>query len=349
MTERKTREIALICNPVAGGRWRQLADILDSEEASHARRIVTDEIDDITASLRRLGDQVKLICVYGGDGTILKTINSLYPQDREEPLMMALIGGGTMNVSARWCGWTQKPSQNFERVVNMYLEDRLITRDVPLLQVKQGDNTQVGFTFGLGPAIRVLNEYENSPKGKAAALLWAAMTVVSAYTGSPADLRYATDLMPASVSIDDEPLPFDKWAFLFCNTTGQIVRWVKPFPHERRRDTFHSLAYAISRQEGILLAPFLMRGKIPIDPTSLLKPTSDWKRIALAQVGKDSLPLDPRYINRPATKFVVHAREEPIFQIDGDIYPSTGEPIEVTLGPPVRLILGPDAPVHRTN
>ena len=101
MTERKERDIALICNPAAGGHWRGLADILDSDEASHARRIVTDEIEDITASLRKLSDQVKLIVIYGGDGTILKTINSLYPQDREEPLMMALIGGGTMNVSAR--------------------------------------------------------------------------------------------------------------------------------------------------------------------------------------------------------------------------------------------------------
>ena len=45
-------------------------------------------------------------------------------------LVMALIGGGTMNVSARWCGWTQKPALNFRRVVKMYLEDRLITRDV---------------------------------------------------------------------------------------------------------------------------------------------------------------------------------------------------------------------------
>jgi diacylglycerol kinase family enzyme len=343
MTERKERDIALICNPAAGGHWRGLADILDSDEASHARRIVTDEIEDITASLRKLSDQVKLIVIYGGDGTILKTINSLYPQDREEPLMMALIGGGTMNVSARWCGWTGKPSHNFQQVVTMYLEDRLITRDVPMLQVVQGSTTQYGFTFGLGPSIRVLNGYEHNPKSTTTALIWLAMTVVAAYTGAPADLRQMTELMPATITLDDEVLPFGNFAYVFCNTTGQIVRWVKPFPHERHRETFHTLAYAISRQEGILLSPFLARGKIPIDPKSLLKPASDWKRIALAQVGKDSLPLDPRYINRTARKFVVQALDEPIYSIDGDIYPSTGEPIEVTLGPPVRMVLSPEA------
>lgn len=259
---------------------------------------------------------------------------------------MALIGGGTMNVSARWCGWIQKPALNFRRVVNMYLEDRLITRDVPLLRVEQGQNEQLGFTFGLGPSIRVLNEYENSSKGKAAALAWAAMTMLAAYTGTPADLKHLSDLMPGTVTIDGETLPFDKWAFIFCNTTGQIVRWVKPFPYERQRETFYSLAYATSREEGILLAPFLMRGKIPIDPKSLLKPTSNWKRIVLAQVGKDSLPLDPRYINRTTRKFEVHAPDEPIYQIDGDIYPSSGEPHIVTLGPAVRLVLGPDVQVQ---
>jgi diacylglycerol kinase family enzyme len=70
--ERSERDIVLVCNPGAGGRWRELAGILDSPEAMLARRIVTDEIADITASLRRLGREAKLICIYGGDGTILK-------------------------------------------------------------------------------------------------------------------------------------------------------------------------------------------------------------------------------------------------------------------------------------
>lgn len=347
-TERKERDIVLVCNPGAGGRWRQLADILDSEEASHARRIVTDEIADITASLKRLGKAAKLICIYGGDGTILKFLNSIFPSQAEEPPLMAFIGGGTMNVSARWCGWTQKPAVNFGRVVNQYVEDRLITRDVPLLEVTQGEKTQFGFTFGLGPAIRVLNEYESAPKGKTAALMWAARTVTAAYLHTESRLRRLTELMPAEIVIDGEVLPFDRWAYIFANTTGQIVRWVRPFPHERRRETFHSLAYAVSREEGLLLAPFIMRGKIPIDPKSLLKPTSDWKRIALAYLGKGSLPLDPRYINRLATTFEIRSRE-PLYQIDGDIYESTGEPLTIKLGPVVRLVIGPDSPHQKAK
>jgi hypothetical protein len=336
-SDRKERDIVLVCNPAAGGRWKELAGILDSAEALHARRIVTDEIEDITASLRRLGKAAKLICIYGGDGTILKFLNSIFPTKNAEPPVMAFIGGGTMNVSARWSGWTKAPAVNFARVVTQYLEDRVITRDVPLLDIKQGDQTQFGFTFGLGPAIRVLNEYENSKKGKLAALAWAAKTIAAAYVKTPSDLHRLSELTPAEIVLDGEILPYDRWAFVFANTTGQIVRWVSPFPHVRKRDTFHALAYAVSREEAILLAPFLMRGKLPIDPKSLLKPTSDWKRIALAYLGNT---------NSPAKTFEVRSAEK-LYQIDGDVFESTGEPLHVTLGPVVRLVIGPDSPHQR--
>jgi diacylglycerol kinase family enzyme len=343
---RNEKDIVLVCNPGAGGRWHQLADILDSEDATNARRIVTDEIEDITASLRALGSAAKLVCIYGGDGTILKFLNSIFPAQNHEVPMMAFIGGGTMNVSSRWCGWTEKPAVNFSRVVRQYVEDRLIVRDVPLLEVTQGESRQYGFTFGLGPAVRILNEYEHAHKGKAAAVMWAARTIFAAYLHTPSELHMLSELMPAEILIDGEVLPYDRWAFVFANTTGQIVRLVHPFPNERKRDTFYSLAYAVSREEGILLAPFLMRGKIPIDPKSLLKPTSDWKRIALAYLGKGSLPLDPRYVNRLATSFEIRSRES-IYQIDGDVFKSTGEPLVVKLGPVVRLVIGPDSPHQR--
>ena len=41
------RDIVLICNPTAGGRWKELASILDSDEARFVRRIVTDSIEEM--------------------------------------------------------------------------------------------------------------------------------------------------------------------------------------------------------------------------------------------------------------------------------------------------------------
>jgi diacylglycerol kinase family enzyme len=346
--ERQEEDIILVCNPKAGGRWRELAGILDSAEAMHVRRIVTDEIDDIRSSLRRLGTSAKLVCIYGGDGTILKSLNYILPTDNEEPLTLAFVSGGTMNVSARWCGWTEKPRANFKRVVNQYLEDRLIIREVPLLEVKQGDTSTLGFTFGMGPSIRVLDEYERSSKGKAAALMFALRAVIAAYVPAEDDIRRLTEAMAAEISLNGTTLPFDRWTFVFANTTGQILSYIRPFPGERRRETFFALAYAAGRRESLLLSPFLSRGWIPIDPSTLLKPISEWKRIGLAYLGNDSLPLDPRYINELATTFEIKS-DEALYTIDGDIFQSKGEPISVSLGPTVRLVIGPDSPFQRPD
>ena len=50
----KTKDVVLLCNPRAGGRWRALADVLDSPEARIARRIVTDEIDDLRQAIQAM-------------------------------------------------------------------------------------------------------------------------------------------------------------------------------------------------------------------------------------------------------------------------------------------------------
>ena len=97
------RNILLLCNVRAGGRWKELATILDSPEARHVRWIVTDSIEDIGPALASMGEETELLCVYGGDGTIQRVIEQLFA-DRKTGPTMAFIGGGTMNVTASWCG-----------------------------------------------------------------------------------------------------------------------------------------------------------------------------------------------------------------------------------------------------
>jgi diacylglycerol kinase family enzyme len=104
------RDIVLICNPTAGGRWKELASILDSDEARFVRRVVTDSIDDIAPAIVALSRRTRLLCVYGGDGTIQRVLDALHASPGVgEPPQLAFIGGGTMNVGARWCGLTHSP------------------------------------------------------------------------------------------------------------------------------------------------------------------------------------------------------------------------------------------------
>jgi hypothetical protein len=55
------RDIVLLCNPTAGGRWRELASILDSDGARFVRRVVTDSIDDIVPAIAALSQRTKLL------------------------------------------------------------------------------------------------------------------------------------------------------------------------------------------------------------------------------------------------------------------------------------------------
>ena len=301
----KTGDVALLCNPLAGGRWRVLADVLDSDEAKGVRRIVTDDVEDIRAAIADVGRRVGLLCIYGGDGTIYRVINELLRGDVAAPPHLAFLGGGTMNVTSAWCGMRRSPGENFRQVMRAYRTDRLLWRQVPLLAITQKEQRQYGFTFGLGPLVRVLERYESGAKSRLKAVELGVKSALGAVSGIPRSYRPMIRQLQAQVSVDGQALPYESWAALFANVTGVINRFVEPFAAERTHETFHFLAYAVSSREFAMMAPLLARGLLPIDPRSLLHPVSAWRKVLLSIVGRDGLPTDPRYVNHPARHLVV--------------------------------------------
>ena len=340
--KRESDQIVLICNPSAGGRWKQLAGILDSAEARQVRRIVTDSIEDIGPALASISQRVKLVCIYGGDGTIQKIISETFRTLGEGNPPIALVGGGTMNVTATWCGWDQSPGKNFSQVVRDYLTDKLLTREVPLLEIRQGTRIEYGFTYGGGSVIRILDAYEQGTKGKLPALQMAVKSVLASWTKRWPEFQHVLGQMEGEIIVDGEPLPYNRFSAMFCNITGHVVRLVHPFTHDRSRETFYFMAYTPTPSELAVLLPLLCGGFIPIDPKVMTKPVSTWTQMVLAYIGKGSLPLDPRYINRTAREVEVRSAER-VFTIDGEIFQSSGEPVKVRLGPTLRLAVSPRA------
>ena len=51
-----------------------------------------------------------------------------------------------------------------------------------------------------------------------------------------------------------------------------------------------------------MMAPLLARGRLPIDPRSLLHPISAWRQALLSLVGRGGLHTDPRYVNALDTR-----------------------------------------------
>jgi diacylglycerol kinase (ATP) len=335
-TAQRSHDVALLCNPRAGGRWRVLADVLDSDEAKGAHRIVTDDIDDVREAIAGLGQRVRLLCIYGGDGTIYRVINELLREPAETLPRLALLGGGTMNVTSAWAGMRRSPGENFRQIMHAYLADRLLWREVPLVSVTQKGQTLHGFTFGLGPLIRILDQYERQQKSRLNALELGARAVAGAISGLRRDLEPLLRELDARITVDDQRLPYDRWAAVFANVTGSINPFIAPFTGERSRETFHFLAYAVSAREFALMVPLLARGLLPIDPRSLLQPVSMWRKALLSLVGKPGLPADPRYINHPVRRLAIET-SEPSYTIDGEVLPSIDRRFEVGLGPTLHL------------
>lgn len=334
---RRGAEIVLICNPRAGGRWRELAAILDSEEARHVRRIVTDEVDDIGPALAAIGRDAGLICIYGGDGTIQRVLDRLSPDEQQEGVRLALIGGGTMNVTSRWCGFDRSPAENFRQVVSAYQSGDLLLREVPLLEVERGELRLRGFTFGMGPMVRVLDHFERGKKTKGRAVALAMRSMAAAWLRRPSGLGALMKEMEADVELDGERLAYQRYAALFANVTGQINPGITPFVAERTRDSFYCAAYAADSREVALALPFLARGVLPIDAVSLLKQLAPWNWAERA-----GRPTDPRYVNRIASRMSIRT-SEPLFTMDGELWSSAVERIEVKIGFWLRLAVSPTA------
>jgi hypothetical protein len=329
-------DVALLCNPRAGGRWRVLAEVLDSDEARSVRRIVTDDLDDIRGAISGLGQRVGLLCIYGGDGTIYRVVNELLCEHPAAPPRLAFIGGGTMNVTAGWCGMRRSPGENFRRVMRAYRADRLLWREVPLLAVTQKEQRQYGFTFGMGPLVRVLERYESGQKSRSKAVEVGVKSALGAVSGIPRGYQHVLRELEARISVEGVRLPYDRWVTMFANVTGIINPFVEPFTGERTRESFYFLAYAVSSREFAVRAPLLARGLLPIDPRTLLHPISTWRKALLAVVGRDGLPTDPRYVNRPACQLLVET-DEPHYTIDGEIIDSIDRRFDVRLGPHLRI------------
>lgn len=326
-------DIVLVCNPRAGGRWKELAGILDSEEAAFVRRIVTDSVEDIAEALSETSHDAKLLCIYGGDGTIQRILDRLPLVD----MHLAMLGGGTMNVTSRWCGFSRNPTESFLHVVRGYRSGELMFKEIPLLEVRTGDEVRRGFTFGMGPIIHLLDAYENGSKGKIAAIGTGIRAVSAVWTTWPRAYRDLLALMRAEVRIDGERVPHDEFSAVFANVTGQINPGVEPFVDERSRDAFFCAAMAVSAREFTLAMPMLVRGWMPPDKDALFQPHR-----LLERFKNPALFSDPRYVNKTAKRLEIKTSDK-LFTVDGEIMEVQGDAITVDIGPMVRLAVGPQS------
>jgi hypothetical protein len=240
-----------------------------------------------------------------------------------------------MNVTPRWCGMSRDPVKNFRHVIQGHRSGELLYKELPILEVRTGDEFHRAFTFGMGPIVRLLDSYERGRKGKRAAIGTALGAISAAWLKRPGDYDQLLAPLRAEVVLDGERLPHDEFAALFANVTGQINPGVEPFGGQRSRDTFYCAASAVSLREMSLALPFLIRGWLPLDVSALTEPGR-----LLERLRDPKLFTDPRYINRTGSRLEVTS-DEPLYTVDGEILQAQGGQLRCSIGPVFRLAVGP--------
>jgi len=246
-----------------------------------------------------------------------------------------LLGGGTMNVTSRWCGFSPNPAQNFRQVVRQFRAGELLVKEVPIMNVEAGGERYRAFTFGMGPVVRLLDAYEQGRKDKLAAVAMGARGLAAAWTGFPRGIAKVIAPMHATITLDDEQLAYDNYTAVFTNVTGEINPGVAPFVDDRQRDAFLCAACAVGPKELTMALPLLARGYLPPNLAALLGPGR-----TLEALGHPERLADPRYINRSGRSLKIES-DERMYTVDGEIIHAPGNgPITVRIGPPLSLATG---------
>ncbi len=189
----------------------------------------------------------------------------------------------------------------------------------------------------MGPIIRLLDAYENGPKGKVAAIGTAVRAISAVWTKWPPAYRDLLELMDAEVTVDGERMPHDKFSAVFANVTGQINPGVEPFVDERSRSSFFYAATAVSAREFTVAMPMLMRGWVPPDKDTLFQPHR-----LLERFKNPALFSDPRYVNKSAKRIEIKTSDT-LFTIDGELMDVQDGALTVEMGPTIRLAVGPQS------
>lgn len=269
------------------------------------------EIEAALQGLARAG--VEVIAVNGGDGTIQATLSALLAPHAPfpEPPPLAVLAGGTTNMTARDVGATDEPGRALRRLL-AWSEGRrraeLLHRAVLGVASRPNERPAYGLFFstaGILEATLYCRHYRDSRRlallrnGLGTSLGVARLAGSLALGGSP--------LSPARIhgDIDGQTLGPADYLGLLVTTLERLALGIRPYwgegPGRLRLTAVHH------RPHRLLLAlPALLRGR----PSRHLRSELGYRSAAAHQV---------------------HLYLEGPYAIDGEIFhPSPGEPVTIT-------------------
>lgn len=172
---------------------------------------ITADEDEVPRAVRRFAERgARLICIYGGDGTILSALTAVVQLHAAEDLpRIGLIRGGTINTLAKYLKITGRPTALLERL----LAGGCATRRLGLIRA----NERHGLTFGAALMGRFYHEYNQLEQiNRLTVTGYVARVVLSALFDTGRAQRLLLPA-PGRVEVDGEALPMEAYTVIVAS------------------------------------------------------------------------------------------------------------------------------------
>jgi len=264
----QTPRIGVVINPLSGGNRNGLEDvrsvIKDHPQVVHCDVQTPDDVQDALAGFAR--QEVNLVAVNGGDGTVQAVLTALFNhQPFEKPPLLAVLQSGTTSMTARDVGFTGCRLKSLKRLFHWAAagdgNPEVVQR--PVLQVTApGHEARYGMFFGAAAVYQGIQYFhrhintrgirgEVGPGLTILRFLWSAVMRRSGFIAP----------VPVEVSIDGAlPRRFDSLVIL-VSTLERLFLGLYPYWGEEKGPLHYSAVRAQSRCLFRAL-PSAMRGRM---------------------------------------------------------------------------------------
>lgn len=315
-------DVVLLANRRAGYSFNQWSMVDRWAFKNGIKEYVLTQIEELGPLIANLDPQVRLIMIYGGDGTIFHVLNFLVKNEKmmtavdpDESSMIVPIGGGTMKRLPRYTYWTDEPVENARKALKFYDRHYRACLTVPLLKITWNNSSYVGFTSLAGALVRVMMEYSRFKTTPILAFGFSAAALGASFFGWPPYLTRLYDQFEAEITADSQKLPYQRFMVAMADTMDSSIFKIAPYQGKRGKNQFNCLAYMVDYKAIAYNFPKLALGR---------PPASD------------------RYFNQPTRELTITATEMLPLTIDGEFFsvpPKTR--ISITLGQNIRVLVNP--------
>lgn len=278
---RRTRRVGVLINPESGTNresLQALLHVLDQYKPTIHRYVVGPA--SVAGALATMAaQQVDVLAVCGGDGTVQAVLTALFHNGPFAAMpSLALIAGGTSNMTAADVGVGGKPARALRRVL-AWSEGRGPTGQVvrrPILRVDGGASSapQFGMFFSAAGIVEVTRaRWATRRQARSKPMRGALGTTVTVgrYLLGLACGRRVVEPTPIAVCLDGRSYSANNYLALFITTLERLNPGIRPYWGEGCGPLRYT-AVAYQPRNLLLAAPSLIRGR----PSRYLTPESGY-------------------------------------------------------------------------